>query len=386
MNATQTAVTGLADEAAVWLGEAVPALQERSFLGNTLSTWVVAGVLAACAFVVLLTVRAVLLGRARAFAASHKSPAWDLAMRLVLRTSVLIVAAISLRIGVAGLTLSETMTRVVSGVVIVLVALQVAIWLTAVVDWALVQFLRKKKAESDPTAALNVQDEHVRASLAAVRFLVLLASYAIILMVTLDNFNVDVTAMVAGLGIGGLAVALAVQNILGDVFGSLSITFDKPFEVGDFIIVGDKLGTVEKIGIKTTRVRALSGEQLIFTNSDLLSSRIQNFKRMRERRAVFGFGVEYSTPPETLEEIVRSVREIVSSDPGVRLDRAHFKGFGASSLDFEIVYWMKNPEYAAFMETQQKFNLAIMRRLNELGVSFAFPTQTLHVASLPKMT
>lgn len=386
MNATQTAVTGLADEAAVWLGEAVPALQERSFLGNTLSTWVVAGVVAAAVFLVLLTVRGVLLGRARAFAASHKSPAWDLAMRLVLRTSVLIVAAISLRIGVAGLTLSDTMARVVGGVVIVLVALQVAIWLTAVVDWALVQFLRKKKAEIDPTAALNVQDDQVRASLAAVRFLVLLALYTIILIVALDNFNVDVTAMVAGLGIGGLAVALAVQNILGDVFGSLSITFDKPFEVGDFIIVGDKLGTVEKIGIKTTRVRALSGEQLIFTNSDLLSSRVQNFKRMRERRAVFGFGVEYSTSPETLEEIVRSVREIVSSDPGVRLDRAHFKGFGASSLDFEIVYWMKNPDFAAFMETQQKFNLAIMRRLNELGVSFAFPTQTLHVASLPKMT
>ncbi len=386
MNATQTAVTGLADEAAMWLGEAVPALQERVFLGNTLSTWVVAGAVATGAFLVLLTVRGVLLARARAFARTRTAPAWDLAMRLVLRTSVLIVAAISLRIGVAGLTLSDTMSRVVGGVVIVLVALQVAIWLTAVVDWALVQFLRKKKAEIDPTAALNVQDDQVRASLAAVRFLVLLALYTIILIVTLDNFKVDVTAMVAGLGIGGLAVALAVQNILGDVFGSLSITFDKPFEVGDFIIVGDRLGTVEKIGIKTTRVRALSGEQLIFTNSDLLSSRIQNFKRMRERRVVFGFGVEYSTSPETLEEIVRSVREIVSADAGVRLDRAHFKGFGASSLDFEIVYWMKNPDYAAFMETQQRFNLTIMRRFQELGVSFAFPTQTLHVASLPKMT
>jgi small-conductance mechanosensitive channel len=204
-------------------------------------------------------------------------------------------------------------------------------------------------------------------------------------LLAMENLGIDVTAMIAGLGVGGIAVALAVQNILGDLFGSLSIVLDKPFVVGDFIIVGDKLGTVEKIGLKTTRLRALSGEQLIFSNMDLLSSRIQNFKRMSERRVLFSFGVEHSTPIEQVQRIPGIIREAIESQERTRFDRAHFFKFGESSLDFEAVYFMLVPDYNSFMDVQQKVNFELLRRLKADGVVFAQPVRKLHLMSVPEV-
>jgi small-conductance mechanosensitive channel len=149
--------------------------------------------------------------------------------------------------------------------------------------------------------------------------------------------------------------------------------------VGDFIAVGDFNGTVEKVGLKTTRLRSLSGEQLIITNSDLLQSRIRNYKRMTERRAVFNFGVEYDTPEPTVAAIPGVVRDIVESVERVRFDRAHFKAFGPSSLDYEVVYWVLDPDFNRYMDVQQHINLALLARFHEMGVSFAFPTQTMMV-------
>lgn len=205
------------------------------------------------------------------------------------------------------------------------------------------------------------------------------AGAAVIVLLCLQNLGVDVTALIAGLGIGGIAVALAVQNILGDLFASLTIALDELFCGGDFIVVGDEMGTVEHVGLKTTRVRSLSGEQLVFGNSDLLSSRIRNFKRMTQRRVVINLGVTYSTPPETLEKIVRLIREAIEAQPGVTFDRAHFCRFGASSLDFEAVYYFSSPDYNAHMDTQQAVHLGIARAFREQKVEFAFPTQTLYL-------
>ncbi|MDX2130805.1 MAG: mechanosensitive ion channel family protein [Planctomycetota bacterium] len=380
MSGATADVTGLYEHAAEVLGDVAPVLTARTFLGNTAAAWLVAGLVAAGMFLVLLVVRGVLVARARKAAERKFSPVWELLRQIAVRTSITLVLAISVRVGVLGLELSGIAQEGAEALVVLLVGVQAVIWATAAVDWGLVWFMRRRAGEG-----VDVGERQVKASMAAVRFLVLLAVYSVITLLALDNLGVNVTALVAGLGIGGLAVALATQSILGDVFGSLSITFDKPFEVGDFIIVGQQMGTVEEIGIKTTRVRALSGEQLIFTNTDLLSSRIQNYKRMRERRVVFKFGVEYGTPPETLEAISRAVREIISAQSGVRFDRAHFQGFGASSLDYEVVYWMLDPDYNKYMDMQQAINLELVRRLGEMRVNFAFPTQTLHVASLPRM-
>ena len=205
----------------------------------------------------------------------------------------------------------------------------------------------------------------------------------VVLLLALDNLGVDITALVAGLGVGGIAVALAVQNILGDLFASLSIVLDKPFEVGDFIVVGEFLGTVENVGLKTTRVRSLGGEQLVFANSDLLGARVRNYKRMQERRILFRFGVLYQTPPDQLEQIPVMVREIIEALPEVRFDRAHFFTFGDSSYDFEVVYWMQTPEYNRYMDTQQAINLALVRRFAEADIDFAYPTRTLFVEKMP---
>jgi small-conductance mechanosensitive channel len=206
----------------------------------------------------------------------------------------------------------------------------------------------------------------------------------VILILILDQLGFDVTTLVASLGIGGIAVALAVQNILSDLFGSLSIALDKPFLMGDFVVVGDIAGTVEHVGLKTTRIRALTGEQVVVANADLLGSRIHNYKRMDQRRIVFGFGVTYDTPADKLERLPGIVREIIEAQEHARFDRAHFKAFGASSLDYEVVYFVTVADYNRFMDTQQGINLALVRHLAAEGIEFAFPTQTLHLATVPK--
>jgi len=183
----------------------------------------------------------------------------------------------------------------------------------------------------------------------------------------------------AGLGVGGIAVALAVQNILGDLFSSVSIIMDKPFEIGDFIVIGENSGTVEKIGLKTTRIRSITGEQLIVANSDLLQSRIRNFKRMNERRVVFSLGVAYQTPREELGAIPGILQGLLEGRSQVRFERAHFKGFGDFALQFECVYWITTPDYKTYMDIQQTVNMEILEEFSRRNISFAYPTQTLYV-------
>jgi len=219
-------------------------------------------------------------------------------------------------------------------------------------------------------------DPASRTALGLIRFTLKFLVWAIIVLLALDNFGVNITALATGLGIGGVAVALAVQNILGDLFASLSIILDRPFVVGDFVVVGEHSGTVEHIGIKTTRIRSISGEQLVCSNSDLLSSRIRNFKRMWERRVTFSVGITYQTPVAKVAKISEELRRLVELQPLARFDRAHFNAFGDSALMFEIVYFVRSKEMNDYMDTQQSLNLAIMHRFQELGVEFAYPTRT----------
>jgi small-conductance mechanosensitive channel len=195
----------------------------------------------------------------------------------------------------------------------------------------------------------------------------------------LDNLGFNISAVVAGLGVSGIAVAIAAQGILGDLFNYLVILFDKPFETGDFIIFDDKLGMVEKIGIKTTRVRSLTGEELVVSNSGLAGARLHNYGRMQSRRVVFQFGVTYNTRPPLLREIPRIVRESVEAQENARFDRSHFKSYGDFALVFENVYYVLTPDYAVYMDIQQDINLRIYEAFEELGISFAYPTQTVYL-------
>jgi small-conductance mechanosensitive channel len=197
------------------------------------------------------------------------------------------------------------------------------------------------------------------------------------LVFLIDNLGYDITTIITGLGIGGIAIALAAQTVLGDLFSYLVIFFDKPFEIGDFIIVDDKMGTVEYIGIKTTRLRTLGGEQLICSNTDLTNSRVHNYKRMEQRRVVFKFGVVYNTPAEKLKQIPLIVKTAIESMELTRFDRAHFLSFGDYSLNFEVVYYVLSADYNQYMDIQQNINLQLFQHFENEAIEFAFPTQTL---------
>ena len=248
---------------------------------------------------------------------------------------------------------------------------QIALWGNRVIDVAVGRSIEKSRT-TNPAGATQLM---------LIGLLGRVAVWAVALLMTLDNLGFNITTLMASLGIGGIAVALAVQNILGDMFSSISISLDKPFVIGDFIVVDNFMGTVEYIGMKTTRLRSLGGEQIIFSNNELLKQRIRNYKRMQERRIQFEFGVTYETPVEVLEQIPGMVKEIVGSEGWqTRFDRAHFKGFGDSALTFEVVYFVLSPDFNAYMDIQEKINLALMRRLQSLDVSFAYPTRTLYLA------
>ena len=219
-----------------------------------------------------------------------------------------------------------------------------------------------------------VQSPTGTVALAVSRFLLL----SLVILVTLDNLGVNVSGLIAGVGIGGVAIALAVQKILGDLFASLSIALDKPFMIGDFIVVEDSMGTIERVGLKTTRIRALSGELLVFPNSMLLESRIRNFSKMTERRVVLRIGVTYSTDAAKLSLAKSEVCRLIGQTQGIRLERGHFSDFSSSSLDLEFVYWIQSSDYNEYMGLKEQLNFKIKTFFDSNKIEFAFPTQTIH--------
>jgi small-conductance mechanosensitive channel len=337
--------------------------------GNTPLEWLSAGGLALLVVLGLQLGITFLVRRFRALAARTGNEVDDLLVALLGRTKVLFVLLVALWVAARPLTLQPGAEAALRALLVLGFLLQVGFWGAALIGHGLERY-RKKQLEVDPGSVM---------ALGAVHFLAQAVLWSIIVLTALANLGVDITAFVASLGLGGIAVALAIQSVLGDLFASLSIVLDKPFVIGDFIIVGDHMGTVERVGLKTTRLRSLSGEQLIFSNSDLLGSRIRNYKRMSERRAAFTVGVTYGTAPEDVERIPTLLRDAVEAQEHTRFERSHFKSFGPSSLDFETVYHMLVPDYDVFMDTQQAINLRLYAEFAEEGIEFAYPTQTLHV-------
>ena len=334
---------------------------------NPLRTWLIA-LLVAVATVIALRVLQALGVRHIARLASHTETTWDDAFVELLRhTKWLFLLIVALFAGSLLLTLSERVRGIANAVVVIALIIQAGVWLNAtILFW--VENYRQRKLKEDPASVTTMS---------AMSFVGRLVLWSVILLLILDNLGVNVTALVAGLGVGGIAVALAVQNILGDLFASLSIVLDKPFTVGDFLIIDNFMGSVEYIGLKTTRIRSLSGEQLVFSNADLLGSRIRNYGRMFERRVAFNIGVTYQTPRDQLIKIPAIIREAVEAQPGTRFDRSHFKEYGDFSLNFETVYYVLGPDYNIYMDIQQAINLRIHERFEEESIEFADPTQTL---------
>lgn len=343
----------------------VTQLLDQTYFDNTLWQWTLAAGLLAGVFLVTMLIRRIVRARYERLAATPQTELLELPLKVASHTGVLFLLVLSLYIASTVLALPPKIARLLLTVLTISAFWQVGIWIsTAVTTWLV------RKQEN----ALQ-HDRAAAGSFTIITFVVRALIWTIVLLLTLDNLGVNITALVTGLGIGGIAVALAVQNVLGDLLASLSITLDRPFIVGDAIGVDDFSGTVEQIGLKSVRLRSVNGEQIVMSNADLLKSRLRNFGRMRERRIAFTLGLALDSAPDKLKRIPGALRAIVESQERTRFDRSHFARIGAGSLDFETVYFVTTPDYALYMDIQQDINLRVIEMLEKEGLELAVPVQ-----------
>lgn len=338
---------------------------QQLLLGNPPSAWLTAAIVAAAVWLLLFVVKSIVGRRLAALAARTATEVDDLASALLERTRAYFMVAIALRAGSVALVLGDDAQDAIRRVTAIAVLLQIAVWGNAVITFAMRRWSRQRGG-SEQSATLNAIGLMARGAL-----------WVLVVILGLVNvLDYDVTALITGLGIGGIAIALAVQNILADLFAALSIVLDKPFDVGDVIAVDTFVGRVERIGLKTTRVRAIGGEEVIFSNADLLKSRVRNLMRMERRQVSFKFGITYDTPPHVVERVPGMIREIVDSQPKTLFDRAHFTRFAESALEFDVSYFVLTDDFLTMMNTQQAVNLALLGRFKEASIDFAFATRT----------
>jgi len=336
--------------------------------GNSTLSWLIAlGIAIGCTGVLAIA-RVTLL---KALKPTNTARAF--ARNVIQHTRYTFFAIISIGVAATYLVLSARSQHVLAVIATLATLLQIAWWGHGLTRFW-VQRIIKRRLKEDIGSVTVIR---------TLGTMILVALWLVILIAVVATLGVNVTGLVAGLGIGGIAIALAVQNIVGDLFASISIMVDKPFVVGDFIQVGTMLGTVEQIGLKSTRLASLSGEQLIFGNGDLLKSRIQNYKRMVNRRIVFTIGAEYGTPAEQVEAIPEMIKSAITAQSPVRFDRAHFKELGESTLTYEAVYYVLSPDYNRYMDIQQTINFTLYRDFEKAGIGMAFPTRTVMLHLTP---
>ena len=332
------------------------------WLGNTVRDWLIAVAVLAAAVTALVAIKAFVVGRFYRFAARTSNEVDDLVVDLLKRTrlTVLIILAVA-SVGFLLLQLMPPVRTALKIAAVLALFFQGMSWGNGIISFWMQRYAARRGMTTGPSAA----------TVGALVVLVRILLFLVLFLFALDNLGFEITPLITGLGIGGIAVALAVQNILGDLFAALSIVLDKPFAVGDFIVIDTHSGTVEHIGLKSTRLRSISGEQIIIGNADLLKARINNFQRMVERRAVFRLGVVYETTSEQLARIPSIVRLAIVRQNLTRFDRCHFKQYTNADLEFETVYWMLTSDYNIYMDTQQAINLEIFRRFGEEKIEFA---------------
>jgi len=339
---------------------------EISVLGNTLGQYAIA-VLAFFGFLIVFKIfQAFVLKRLGKIAGKTATDIDDTLLKIARSLKPPFYSFLAFWLAIKFVALNSAVQTAINIILIVWVVRQVIIAVEISVE-----YLVKR--------SLGAERRGTETAITGINILTRFTLWALGLLFILSNFGVNITSLVAGLGIGGIAIALALQNILSDLFSSFAIYFDKPFVVGDFIIAGEHMGVVEKIGIKTTRIRALQGEEIVISNKELTSARVQNFKKMKERRIVFSFGVLYETSQEKLEKIPAMIKGIIESVKNTRFDRAHLKDFGESALNFEVVYYLESSDYNQYMDTQQEINFKINKVFAEERISMAYPTRTIYM-------
>ena len=344
------------------------------FLGNTdITRYVVALVVFLLLTLVFWIIRAIVVNRLVALSKRTKVAIDDVVVGAIRGIRTWVYTIVSLYITLKLFDLSDTVDLVLTAIVLFAVVWQLIEIAACFVDYGV-----KNAIEKDEDGDGIVDPNAANAS-SLVTLMSRIILWALGGLFVLSNLGIEITSLIAGLGIGGIAIAFALQGILSDLFASFSIYFDKPFRIGDFVIVGTDSGTVEKIGIKSTRIRTLQGEELVISNNELTATRVQNFKKMQERRIVFEFGVTYETPHEKVREIPGMVERTFGTHEGARLDRVHFKTFGDSALIFEVVFYVQSPDYTEYLNIQQSINFELMSVFSEAGIEFAYPTQTLYL-------
>ena len=342
---------------------------DQSFFGNTILRYLTALAIFIGSMAVVYIFKQHILKRLKNWAEATDTSVDDILVKAIDQSLVPILYFGTFYIALHTLVLSAQFKNGLRIATIVLFTVLAVRAVTSAVNFGLRSYLKK-----------SGDLERGEKQLKGIRGLANFVIWAIALVFLLDNLGVKISAVVAGLGIGGVAVALAAQAVLGDLFSYFVIFFDKPFEVGDFIIVGDKMGSVEQVGIKTTRLRALGGELLVFSNTDLTNSRVHNYKKMEKRRVVFKLGVIYQTPSKKLKAIPQIVKSIIQKQNEATFDRGHFASYGDFSLDFEFVYYVTGADYAKYMDIQQAINLEIYETFERENIEFAYPSQTLFVS------
>jgi small-conductance mechanosensitive channel len=344
-----------------------------SFLGNSPLRWLEAGAVAFAILFVLLLLRRMARKQYARLAATPQQEFLELPLHVLSRTTILFLLIAALFLGLQTLELPSKVARVVLTLFTIASFWQMGLWATT----ALLAALERKQR-----ATLAV-DRAAAGSLTLIGFMARLTIWSLVLLLTLDNLGIQIKPLLTGLGIGGIAVALAAQNILGDLFASLSITLDRPFVLGDALSVDSFSGTVEYIGIKSTRLRSPDGEQIIMPNSKLLASNIRNLTRATERRVVYTISIGPETPPEQLQKIPGLIRSLIELHDDVRFDRSHFAKVSAASFDFESVYFVKTTDYGRHMDILQDINLRLVAALEKEGIVFAYPAQRLYLEQQP---
>ena len=349
-----------------------------TYLGNSPRAWLIAAIVAVVVYIGLALLRRLLVSRLSVLAEKTETDVDDAIVDIIKNTRAFFLAAVAIGAGMNGLDMHD---RVAFGIRIALQLiglLQVGLWISGLITFLVERAMTKRRETADRIGVAAVR---------AIGITVKIIGWVLVVLVAIQFvFNKNITAILGVGAVGGLALALAVQNVLGDLLAAIAIVFDRPFDVGDSIQIDNLAGTVEQIGLKTTRVRSVTGEQLVIGNAELLKSRLRNFKRMYERRVLLNTDVTYDTPPDVVARIPSMLKEIVSAQKTVRFDRSHFAGFQESALRIETVYFVQDPDYGKYVDIQQAVNLEVLRRFKAEKITFAYPTRTLEVKGPVEMT
>lgn len=345
---------------------------DRIYWNNSLRVWLTAFFVFCFLFGFLKILSRVSVGRLKAFASKTETQWDDFFVSLLDKTKSFFFFFLALILAAWLLELGPRTWKFIKSASMIAFCFQGLFWGREAISFLIEMNVAKREA-------IRGNDPSLRTTFGVIRFVSSLALYAIVVLLILDNLGFNVTTLIAGLGVGGIAVALATQNILGDLFASLSIVLDKPFVVGDYIELGVTRGNVERIGLKSTRLRGVSGEQVVVSNTELMNGRIQNFGRIQRRRVIFSVGVEYATSSDKLLMIPKVIEDTVRLQEMASFDRAHLKTLAESSLNFEVVYFVESGDIMDYVRVEQAINLRLISEFSRLGIQFAFPSRTVFV-------